>query len=63
MPEAAVISFANGAKTRRIQMELAEWRARLRRAFEKNWDWRAREICKLEIRRLSDELYSARHEI
>ena len=23
-------------------------------AFERNWDWRAREICKIEIRRLSD---------
>ena len=54
MANARILSFENGARARRLQIELSGWRARLRMAFERNWDWRAREICKMEIRRLSD---------
>jgi hypothetical protein len=54
MADAKILSFENGAQARRVQMELASWRLRLRLAYERNWDWRAREICKMEIRRLSD---------
>jgi len=52
--DARILSFENGARARRLQIEIEGWRARLRMAFERNWDWRAREICKIEIRRLSD---------
>jgi hypothetical protein len=54
MTEATIISFETGTRSRRLQIELESWRARLRLAYERNWDWRAREICKMEIRRLSD---------
>lgn len=54
MADARILSFENGARARRLQIEIESWRARLRMAFERNWDWRAREICKIEIRRLSD---------
>jgi hypothetical protein len=54
MPDAVILSFADCAKRHRLNSELTEWRIRLRLAFERNWDWRARELCKKEIRRLSD---------
>ncbi len=54
MTDATIISFEAGTRSRRLQNELESWRARLRLAYERNWDWRAREICKMEIRRLSD---------
>ncbi len=54
MADATIISFEIGTRSRRLQIELESWRARLRLAYERNWDWRAREICKTEIRRLSD---------
>lgn len=54
MADARILSFENGARARRLQIELNSWRLRLRLAYERNWDWRAREICKMEIRRLSD---------
>jgi hypothetical protein len=54
MPQAKILSFENGARARRLQIEIESWRARLRLAYACNWDWRAREICKREIRRLSD---------
>lgn len=54
MTDARILSFENGARVRRLQIELGSWRLRLRLAYERNWDWRAREICKMEIRRLSD---------
>ncbi|QGM47828.1 hypothetical protein [Methylocystis heyeri] len=54
MTEARIISFETGTRSRRLQIEIESWRARLRLAYARDWDWRAREICKLEIRRLSD---------
>jgi len=54
MTEARIISFETGAQIRQLRMELESWRARLRLAYERNWDWRARGICKQEIQRLSD---------
>jgi len=54
MTGARILSFEHGARARRLQTELDGWRARLRMAYEREWDWRAREICKIEIRRLSD---------
>jgi hypothetical protein len=54
MPEARIISFESRAQTHRVYRELDSWRRRLRLAYERQWDWRAREICKMEIRRLSD---------
>jgi hypothetical protein len=38
--------------TGQILQELGEWRRRLRLAYDMDWDWRAKEICKEEIRRL-----------
>ena len=38
----------------RVRRELEDWRRRLRLAYARQWDWRAREICKMEIRRLGD---------
>jgi hypothetical protein len=54
MTEARIILFETGARSRRLQIEIEGWRARLRLAYEREWDWRAREICKIEIRRLND---------
>jgi hypothetical protein len=54
MTDARILSFENGARARRLQIEIDGWRVRLRLAYERNWDWRAREICKIEIRRLND---------
>jgi hypothetical protein len=54
MPDAKVISFESNSRVHRLHRELADWRRRLRLAYERQWDWRARDICKQEIRRLSD---------
>jgi hypothetical protein len=54
MPVARIISFESSARAHRVHRELADWRQRLRLAYERQWDWRAKEICKIEIRRLSD---------
>ncbi len=54
MPDAKIISFESISRVHRVHRELADWRQRLRLAYERQWDWRAREICKKEIRRLSD---------
>jgi len=56
MAEALILSFKRGAKERRLRCELEDWRARLRLALARDWDWRAREICLKEIQRLRAEL-------
>ena len=63
MNEGVILSFENGVRARRLRIELASWRVRLRLAYDRNWDWRAREICKTEIRRLSDLAREARREM
>jgi hypothetical protein len=57
MPSAQIIPFESGAKSHRLSRDLESWRRRLRLAYERQWDWRAREICKQEIRRLSDLIH------
>ena len=54
MPEARIIPFETSSRAHRLRRELDGWRRRLRLAYERQWDWRAREICKKEIRRLGD---------
>ncbi|MGA8170870.1 MAG: hypothetical protein WB816_08575 [Methylocystis sp.] len=54
MAVAKIIPFENNAPLHRARRELEGWRRRLRLAVERQWDWRAREICKKEIRRLAD---------
>jgi hypothetical protein len=54
MPEAQIILFETNSRAHRARRELEEWRRRLRLAYARQWDWRAREICKMEIRRLGD---------
>lgn len=54
MVNATILSFETGARVRRLQIELDSWRRRLRLAYERNWDLRAREICRKEIERLSN---------
>ena len=54
MPEAKIILFEPNSRTHRVRRELEDWRRRLRLAYARQWDWRAREICKMEIRRLRD---------
>ncbi len=63
MTDATILSYEIGARTRRIRAELDSWRRRLRLAYERNWDWRAREICKKEIERLSDLVRASAREI
>jgi hypothetical protein len=59
MPSAQIIPFDSGSRRHRVNRELESWRRRLRLAYERQWDWRAREICKKEIRRLSDLMHAA----
>ena len=59
MQTAKIIHFETGARPYRVNRELESWRRRLRLAYERQWDWRAREICKQEIRRLSDLKHDA----
>jgi hypothetical protein len=54
MPEAKIILFETSSRVHRVRRELEDWRRRLRLAYARQWDWRAREICKMEIRRLGD---------
>jgi hypothetical protein len=54
MPEAKIILFETNSRAHRVRRELEDWRRRLRLAYARQWDWRAREICKMEIRRLGD---------
>lgn len=54
MPEAKIIFFETNSRAHRVRRELEDWRRRLRLAYARQWDWRAREICKMEIRRLDD---------
>jgi hypothetical protein len=54
MPEAKIIHFETNSRAHRLRRELEDWRRRLRLAYARQWDWRAREICKMEIRRLGD---------
>jgi hypothetical protein len=58
MQTARIIPFESGARSHRVNRELESWRRRLRLAYERQWDWRAREICKKEIRRLSDLMHA-----
>ncbi len=58
MTDARIIPFETGARKRRLRIEIEDWRARLRLAYERNWDARAKALCKEEIRRL-DELARA----
>ena len=58
MPLAQIIPFESGSRPHRLNRELESWRLRLRLAYERQWDWRAREICKQEIRRLSDLIHA-----
>ncbi len=62
MPNAQIIPFESGARPHRLNRELESWRLRLRLAYERQWDWRAREICKQEIRRLSDLKHATPHD-
>jgi hypothetical protein len=54
MPDAKIILFEPNSRAARLRRELEGWRRRLRLAHERQWDWRAREICVMEIRRLGD---------
>ena len=54
MAVAKIIPFESNSRLYRVRRELEDWRRRLRTAYERQWDWRAREICKMEIRRLGD---------
>lgn len=54
MLNAKVIPFESNSRSHRLRRELESWRRRLRLAYERQWDWRARDICRMEIRRLSD---------
>jgi hypothetical protein len=54
MPDAKIIPFEPNSRPHRLRREIEGWRRRLRLAYERQWDWRAREICKMEIRRLGD---------
>ena len=54
MPEAKIIRFETNSRAHRLRRELEDWRRRLQLAYARQWDWRAREICKMEIRRLGD---------
>jgi len=62
MPDAKIISFESISRAHRVRRELADWRQRLRLAYERQWDWRAREICQKEIRRLSDMAHETTRE-
>jgi len=47
-----VINLNEGAEIVMLRRELREWRRRNDLAYQEGWDWRAREIIALEIRRL-----------
>lgn len=55
-------SIKIGETLRRLLIEVDEWRARLRLAFERRWDHRARAICEIEIERLESELRALRRQ-
>jgi hypothetical protein len=63
MIDTAILSFETGARIRRMRIELDGWRRRLRLAYERNWDRRAREICKKEIERLSILVRASLHDV
>jgi hypothetical protein len=63
MPNAQIIPFESAARPHRLNRELESWRSRLRLAYERQWDWRARDICKQEIRRLSELKHATPHDL
>lgn len=51
-----VVLFEHGVRVMKLRAELAEWRARLRLAFECDWSLAARRIIEYEIARRRKEI-------